>query len=237
MPSRDTHAASVDEAPINFTAVFTAGEQDETGFAVNSFRIPGFVVANSTLVATAEARLYSYADMSPHHLVIKRSLDNGRSWLPLQTVVAPAMFPDGTAGRHGDIYYDPTPVFDAVHSMIHIIFAYQQSRYVNWTTCRGDNATGPSTLGAYLSCTEMDTADPHGQQLFSVSSSDLGQSWGKPRNLSFAYDATSRTWCGMAGAGGGNGIQLTSGRLVVPGYHGGCQCRGGKGVLGPSCLL
>jgi hypothetical protein len=229
-------AASAHQSPINYTAVFTAGEKDETGFAVNSFRIPGFVVAKSTLVAAAEARLYSYQDMSPHHLVIKRSLDNGRSWLPLQTVVAPAMFSDGTAGSHGDIYYDPTPVFDVAHSMIHIIFAYQQSRYVNWTACRGNNATGPSTAGAYLSCTEIDTADPLGQQLFSVSSSDFGVSWSKPRNLSSAYDAKSRTWCGMSGAGGGNGIQLASGRLVVPGYHAGCQCRGGKGVLGPSCL-
>jgi hypothetical protein len=41
----------------------------------------------------------------------------------------------------------------------------------------------------------------------------------------------------MSGAGGGSGIQTQSGRLVVPGYHAGCQCRAApKGALGPSCL-
>ena len=224
-------------APIDFTAVFTAGEKDEHNFAVNSFRIPGFVVANTTLVVAAEARLYSHADLSPHHLVVKRSLTNGRTWLPLQTVVAPTMFEDGTSGVHGDVYYDPTPVFDAARSTIHLIFAYQPARYINWTTCtRGDHATGPSTLGHYLGCSEVDTTNPRGAQLFSVSSADLEKTWTTPRNLSAAYDATSRKWCGMSGAGGGNGIQLRSGRLVVPGYHGGCECRGGKGVLGISCL-
>jgi sialidase-1 len=224
-------------AAVDFTPVFTAGEQDESGFAINSFRIPGFVVANTTLVVAVEARLYSYADLSPHHLVVKRSSDQGRSWGPLQTVVAPSLFPDGTTGVHGDVYFDPTPVYDSARATTHLIFAYQKSMYVNWTSCtRGDNATGPSSLGEYLNCAEKDPANPKGMQLFSVSSTDCGATWSKPRNLSFASDATSSRWCGMSGAGGGNGIQLQSGRLVVPGYHGGCECRGGKGVLGPACL-
>jgi hypothetical protein len=235
---RPSTANITSTVPINFTAVFTAGEEDETGFAINSFRIPGFVVANTTLIAAAEARLYSYEDLSPHHLVIKRSSDMGRTWGPLQTVVAPHMFKGGTAGMHGDVYYDPTPVFDARKATIHLIFAYQQSIYINWTSCtRGDNATGPSTLGNFLGCREKDPANPLGQQLFSVSSSDFGDTWGKPRNLSFAYTASARGWCGVSGGGGGNGIQLShSGRLIVPGYHGGCHCRGGPGVLGSSCL-
>ena len=34
-----------------------------------SDRVPGFVVANGTLVVAAEARMYSFEDTSPHHLV------------------------------------------------------------------------------------------------------------------------------------------------------------------------
>ena len=104
-----TAAPPVGHAPPALTTVFTAGEKDESGFAINSFRIPGFVVANGTLLAFAEARLYSWEDVSPHHLVVKRSLDNGRSWGALQTVVAPGLFPSGgTAGPHGDVYFDPS---------------------------------------------------------------------------------------------------------------------------------
>ena len=40
----------------DLTAVFTSGEKDERGFAINSFRIPGFVAANQALVGVAEAR-------------------------------------------------------------------------------------------------------------------------------------------------------------------------------------
>ena len=228
------HAAA---PAVDLTTVFTSGEKDERGFAINSFRIPGFTVANTTLVVAAEARLYSYEDLSPHHLVVKRSTNNGQTWGPLQTVVSPSQFAGGTVGRHGDVFYDPTPVFDARRSQIHLIFAYQASRYIDWSTCtRLSNRTGPSTVGDYLGCSERNMSDPLGQQLFSVSSSDTGATWSEPRNLSFA--GRGPNWCGMSGAGGGSGIQLTrSGRLLVPGYHAGCGCRAvPKGVLGPSCM-
>ena len=168
------------EQKDGWNAVFKAGEPDERGFRVNSFRIPGFVVANSTLLVAAEARLYSWEDTSPHHLVLKRSLDRGKTWGPLQTVVTPSGFVGGTSGAHGDVLYDPTLVFDAVRSRVHMIFSYQASRYVNWTSCRRvSNTTGPSTLGAYLGCSEVNASDPMGQQLFAVTSEDLGETWSR----------------------------------------------------------
>ena len=88
--------------------------------------------------------------------------------------------------------------------------------------------------GPYVNCTEVDPTDPSGQQLFSVSSTDLGASWTVPRNLSFAGGGA---WCAKSGGGGGHGVQLRNGRLVVPGYHAGCSCRAAPhGVTGPSCL-
>jgi hypothetical protein len=221
---------------IKLLPVFKAGDRNESGFSINTFRIPGFVVANGTLVVAAEARMYTVEDLSPHHLVVKRSTDNGQTWGPLQTVVSPErVWGAAEGGPHGGAVFDPTPVYDALQNTIHIIFSYKPSKYVNWSSCvRQDNQTGPCTSGAYINCTEIDPTDPFGQQLFSVSSTDLGASWTFPRNLSFAG---GKTWCAKSGGGGGNGIQLRNGRLVVPGYHAGCSCRANpNGVTGPSCL-
>jgi hypothetical protein len=228
--------SSPSNTQIDLLPVFKAGDRNESGFSINTFRIPGFVVANGTLVVAAEARTYSFEDMSPHQLVVKRSTDNGTTWGPLQTVVEPGrVWGPAEGGPHGGAVFDPTPVYDAVAGIIHIIFSYQPSKYVNWSTCmRRDNQTGPCTAGSYINCTEIDPSDPSGQQLFSVSSTDLGASWTSPRNLSFAG---GKTWCAKTGGGGGNGIQLRNGRLVVPGYHAGCTCRAkANGVTGPSCL-
>ena len=52
----------------------------------------GFVVANSTLVVLAEARNYGGGDSGAHDLVAKRSMDWGRSWLPLQMVLEGAVW-------------------------------------------------------------------------------------------------------------------------------------------------
>ena len=80
--SAEAHHATSDESRgfgDELVTVFRAGERNESGFSINTFRIPGFVVANDTLIAVAEARLYTYADLSPHHLVVKRSTTGGRT--------------------------------------------------------------------------------------------------------------------------------------------------------------
>ena len=215
--------------------MFVAG--DTNPLTPHHTRIPGFVAARvaqkEVLVACAEARIYSVEDTSPHALVVKRSLDSGLTWLPLQTAVDPAKaFGAAEGGPRGGAVFDPTPVVDTregAATAIHIIFSYQPARFINYSTC---NTTGPESR-RYIGCRAIE--EPLANQLFSVSSHDAGETWGLPRNLTALVHPPS-TWCQTSAAGGGNGIQLQRGRLVVPGYHGSCACLKRGGVLGPACL-
>ena len=63
--------------------VFVAGQD-----GVHTYRIPGVVVTNKgTILAFCEARRQSIDDGSPTDVVLKRSLDDGRTWQPMQTLV------------------------------------------------------------------------------------------------------------------------------------------------------
>ena len=63
--------------------VFVAGQDN-----VHTYRIPGVVVTNkSTVLIFCEARKQSSDDGSPTDVVLKRSLDDGRTWQPMQILV------------------------------------------------------------------------------------------------------------------------------------------------------
>jgi sialidase-1 len=66
------------------------------------FRIPAVVCTTSTVLAFAEGRRYSQSDTGNIDLVLRRSLDGGRTWAPLQVVWSDA---DNTCGN-------PAPVID-----------------------------------------------------------------------------------------------------------------------------
>jgi sialidase-1 len=63
--------------------VFTAGEG-----GVHTYRIPAMVLSpKGHVLVFAEARKESISDASPTDMVLRRSLDGGRSWQPIQTLV------------------------------------------------------------------------------------------------------------------------------------------------------
>ncbi len=63
--------------------VFVAGQD-----GVHTYRIPGVAVSvKGTILAFCEARRLSQEDASPTDIVLKRSLDQGRTWQPMQTLV------------------------------------------------------------------------------------------------------------------------------------------------------
>jgi sialidase-1 len=71
---------------------------------VHTYRIPALLVApGGALLAFSEARKISAGDASPTDLVLKRSLDNGRTWEPLRTVLR---------GEGPEAYMNPCPVVD-----------------------------------------------------------------------------------------------------------------------------
>lgn len=182
--------------------VFTAGEPNSDGFHVNSYRIPGFIATNGTLIVLAEARLYSCGDKTPHDLVAKRSTDNGNTWGPMMTVVNPAkVWGSHEGGVHGGAVYDPTPVA-LNNGTVRVIFSYCPSRYM----------TRPPIPQAF--------------ELWEVITHDLGLTWSAPRNLSDILPPLREgepDWIMRTGGGGGNGITVQNGqyagRLIVPGYH------------------
>jgi sialidase-1 len=64
-----------------FSPVFVVGKDTYA-----SIRIPAVVVsAKGTVLAFAEGR-HKYADQAANHLVLKRSIDGGRTWEPLQII-------------------------------------------------------------------------------------------------------------------------------------------------------
>lgn len=148
---------------VQHRALFVLGEEPGRGY-----RIPAMIVLPGDVVlAFAESRVNAMSDLLDINLVMKRSLDGGRSWSGLQVVQ--------DIGRR--TVHSPCPVYDRVTQTV-------------WLPYCVDYA-----------------------ELYLLSSRDEGQSWSEPRNLSRELDVPEGAWCHT---GPGNGVQLSSGRLVVP---------------------
>ena len=95
-----TEAASETEAePLRQTDVFTSGSGP-----IHTFRIPAMIVApNGALLVFCEARKKSISDASPTDMVLKRSRDGGRTWLPMQVLIR---------GKGKEAIMNPCPVVD-----------------------------------------------------------------------------------------------------------------------------
>jgi sialidase-1 len=134
---------------------------------VNIYRIPSLIVTQKgVILAFCEAR--KGGDKSPTDLVLKRSLNNGKTWEIMRTVLS---------GEGGAIM-NPTPIVDRRDGTIWMVcnFIYR-SRKID--------------------------------QLWVLKSMDEGLTWSKP------IDITSMV--GSIHCGPGIGIQLQSGRFVIPG--------------------
>ena len=81
------------------TDVFVGGDE-----GINTYRIPAMLrCPDGALAVFCEARKESIADASPTALVVRRSLDDGRTWLPMQTVIP---------GEGSEAIMNPCPVVD-----------------------------------------------------------------------------------------------------------------------------
>ncbi|MCC6699441.1 MAG: SUMF1/EgtB/PvdO family nonheme iron enzyme [Candidatus Hydrogenedentes bacterium] len=153
--------------------VFVAGTD-----GVNTYRIPGMLVApDKYLLVFCEARKESQDDASPTDMVLRRSIDGGRTWLPMQVLVR---------GKGKEALMNPCPVID-------------------WTN---------NTI--ILVCDMANIISPNHHRHFQLVSTDNGATWSEPVEIKDRianYDETFNP-------GPGVGIQMKSGRLVVPGYTG-----------------
>ena len=160
--------------------IFISGQE-----GYHTFRIPALAVTTrGTLLAFAEARKHGRGDAGEIDLVLKRSLDNGESWEPMQLVFSE---PEMTCGN-------PCPVVDRDTGIIWLPF------------CK-NLADGNETLI---------TQGKAPRTVWLTHSSDDGLTWAEPKEITSDVKDPGWTWYAT---GPTHGIQLQSGRLLIPCDH------------------
>ena len=172
-----------DKMTIEKTDLFSPGDN-----GVNLFRIPGIVVTpKGTVLAYCEARRSPKGDWGEIEVHLRRSLDGGKTWLPIQHIAhsgARLPVPEDRLGKMAK------PDEQTVNNPVAIV---DKSGVVHFLYCIN-----------YARC-------------FYMKSADEGASWSEPVEITATFDAfkSDYTWNVLA-TGPGHGIQLRSGRLVVP---------------------
>jgi hypothetical protein len=151
------------------------------------YRIPSLLITKKgTLLAICEGRVDGGGLTGNIDLVLRRSLDAGLTWQPIQKI---ADLGDDTLGN-------PCPVVDRETGTIWLPFTRSPGRFTEAQIVAGQSS-GPTTV-------------------WLTRSDDDGTTWSEPRDISVT---TRQEKWGWYGTGPGIGIQLTSGRLLIPCYH------------------
>jgi sialidase-1 len=170
-------AAGPEQAPV-----FRSGQG-----GYHTYRIPSLLVTSKgTLLAFCEGRKNSSGDSGDIDLLLKRSLDGGKTWAKTQIV-----WDDG-----GNTCGNPCPVLDARTGTVWLLLTHN---------------LGGDTEQQIVNRTSRGT-----RTVWVTRSTDDGASWSKP--VEITADAKRPDWTWYA-TGPGAGIQLKSGRLVVPCDH------------------
>lgn len=161
----------------------------ENGYSC--FRIPAIVMTGSgTLLAFAEGRKHGCSDTGDIDLVLKRSLDDGKTWGPLQVV-----WNDGenTCGN-------PAPVVDRQTGRIHLL--------TTWNL-------GSDHEREIIQGTSEDT-----RRIFVTSSDDDGETWRSMREITKKVKRKDWTWYATGPCSGIQlSGAVKRGRLVIPCDH------------------
>jgi sialidase-1 len=172
------------------TDLFEAGKD---GYAL--YRIPGIVcTAKGTLLAYCEARKSNRGDWGTIDIMLRRSTDGGRTWSPRQKIAdvpgPKSKNPVALAQRlatDGEVTYN-NPVAIVDHQ----------------------SSVGGKSVVHFLFCLEY-------MRCFCMRSEDDGQSFSTPVEITATFDQfrSDYDWKVLA-TGPNHGIQLRTGRLVVP---------------------
>ncbi len=151
------------------------------------YRIPGIVVTTQgTVLAYCEARRDGRGDWGEIEVHLRRSTDGGLTWQPQQKIAHQAARIEG----------NPTKAKGG-----------EREQTVNNPVAIVDQHTGNIE---FLYCVNY-------ARCFSMRSTDDGLTWSQPIEITAAFEPfrTSYDWKVIA-TGPGHGVQLKSGRLVVP---------------------
>jgi sialidase-1 len=130
--------------------VFESGKE---GYSI--YRIPAIIrIPNGNLLAFCEGRVNNASDFGDINIVMKRSVDNGKFWDPIQTVVDNATLQAG----------NPAPVVDLTDPQ------YPNGRiFLFYNT--GNNHENEVRKGNGL------------REVWYITSTDSGKSWSDPENI------------------------------------------------------
>ncbi len=171
---------AAESPPCTQEALYVSGDG-----SYHTYRIPALVVsAQGTLLAFAEGRKHGRGDAGEIDLVLRRSVDGGRTWGPTQVVVTESGMTCG----------NPSPVVERESGTIWLPFCKNLAEGGESLICQGK---APRTVWV-------------------TSSVDDGKTWAEPREITAAVKKPDWTWYAT---GPCHGIQLRSGRLVVPCDH------------------
>jgi len=161
------------------TPLFVSGEG-----GYHTYRIPSLLVtAKGTLLAFCEGRKKSSSDTGDIDLLLRRSLDGGKTWEKTQIV-----WDDGpnTCGN-------PCPVVDRSTGTIWLLLTHN--------------------LGSDTETRIVDGTSKGTRTVWVTKSTDDGAIWAKPVEITKDVKKPDWTWYAT---GPGVGIQLKSGRLLIP---------------------
>jgi sialidase-1 len=159
------------------------------------YRIPALATTNKgTLIAVCDARIERWND-APNNidLAMKRSFDMGKTWTPIKII---ADYPGEEAAG------DPSLLIDRQTGTIWLFFDYIVPK----------EGFKPEMLKDFKVAEDYDKWRTI--WLYAMKSDNDGETWSKPIDLTYLKNPE---WDYLVAAPG-NGIQLKSGRLIMPTY-------------------
>ncbi len=166
-------------------------EEKTHGFV--SYRIPGLVVtAKGTVLAYCEARKLSGQDWGEIEVHLRRSTDGGRTFAPARQIahLGPRLPRNPVLAEHGSKKSHGGPDEQTVNNPMAIA---DRDGTVHFVYCV-----------EYMRC-------------FYQRSTDDGVTWSKPVEITASFEQFRAAWpWRVLATGPGHGIQLRTGRLVVP---------------------
>jgi sialidase-1 len=181
-----TLAAASHAIELRRTDVFVGGQE---GFP--TYRIPSVVVStNGTVLAFAEGRK-SRNDQAENKLVLKRSTDNGATWLPLQIIA--------DSGKNS--LNNPCAVVERTTGRVLLMYQSYPAGIAEFSPELGTGTNGLNIVRSWL-----------------ITSDNDGKTWSPPQDLTrFCKFPTNAS---TIASGPGIGIQLQhgpkAGRLIIP---------------------
>jgi len=165
------------------TDLFIGGEG---GYA--SYRIPALITTQKgAVLAFVEGRKDSAADHGHNEILLRRSLDGGKTWTPVQLVAR-----DGTNALN-----NPTAVVDRDTGTVWLLL-------IRTSTKKYKNDDAVAKAKGRIS------------DMWTMHSNDEGATWVGPTDITASVNRPD--WNRIV-PGPGVGIQLRSGRLVIPCNH------------------